>query len=422
MRRLFLSWRVPLVLLACCAPALAQPPPALDVAPLRLFFAGDDRAERLAGQRVDIRNAGGGQLVWEAHADAPWVLLAPPRGLAPAALLVSIDARSLRPGTHEARVVVDALHSERSPQTIVVRVALASTQPAGPPALQVTPSRVTLSAAPGQAPVVSSALHVSADQDSAVEWTARTDTAWLAVAPATGTTPARITVTATPGSLSIGEHTANVLIYPAGRGDVLRVPVAIEVQATSGPLAFDAIVLAAAVLNEPYSQALPIRGGRAPFRFQLSGSLPPDLSLLNGVVTGVPKMPGTFEFGVIATDSAEPPAAVTQTLTLRVAPAGQRVVLAVDPDRVSLAATTRGTPNSVAIQVSSGGAALSWRVSADASWVQIDRSGGRSAGSFTVTARTAALRAGTYRAWMTVTMEGAENSPVRIPVDLVIRD
>jgi hypothetical protein len=32
------------------------------------------------------------------------------------------------------------------------------------------------------------------------------------------------------------------------------------------------------------------------------------------------------------------------------------------------------------------------------------------------------MRAGTYRSWITVTMAGAENSPVHIPVELVVKD
>ena len=51
--------RLLLLILASCSPALAQQSlPALEVAPLRLSFRGDDRAERLPAQRVEIRKFG----------------------------------------------------------------------------------------------------------------------------------------------------------------------------------------------------------------------------------------------------------------------------------------------------------------------------------------------------------------------------
>jgi hypothetical protein len=82
-----------------------------------------------------VRNRGGGELVWQAQASTLWILLSPERGLAPATLLVGIDARALQPGLHSGRVAVEAGRASASPQTIDVDVAITSPWVAGSPSV-----------------------------------------------------------------------------------------------------------------------------------------------------------------------------------------------------------------------------------------------------------------------------------------------
>lgn len=61
-----------------------------------------------------------------------------------------------------------------------------------------------------------------------------------------------------------------------------------------------------AYLNSPYSQTLSSSGALAPYTFALnSGALPAGMTLgSNGTLSGMPSLPGTFNFAVLVTDSS----------------------------------------------------------------------------------------------------------------------
>ena len=57
-------------------------------------------------------------------------------------------------------------------------------------------------------------------------------------------------------------------------------------------------------LGEPYTETLTASGGAEPYRYTLSGQLPPGLTLsLEGVISGTPTQAGRFEFAVYAQDN-----------------------------------------------------------------------------------------------------------------------
>lgn len=55
--------------------------------------------------------------------------------------------------------------------------------------------------------------------------------------------------------------------------------------------------------GQPYSQALSVTGGTAPYRWQLSGTLPRGLSLTDGQLSGTPQVSGSSTFSVLVTDA-----------------------------------------------------------------------------------------------------------------------
>ncbi len=397
--------------------------PTLDVVPLHLSFSGKRDTGRLQAQPVQIRNSGGGELVWQARADVPWLSLSPARGLAPGTLLVGVEVRGLRPGTHSARVVIESAHAARSPQTVDVEVTVIETEPPGPPSLRAIPDRLACSALPGQTEAIALTLRIDAEENAQVAWTAETDQPWIETSPAHGVTPAVLRVSVLPSPLSIGEHAANVVIHPAGRGTALKVPVLLTVdagQAGEG-LAIEPTTLPPAPVNSPYAYALPVRGGRPPYTFQLAGSLPPDLALVRGVVLGIAKMPGTFQFGVIVSDGSNPPSTVTQTLTLDVVASRHAPALVVEPPRVSVEVAAGRAPAPATVSVSAGGATLRWAAVARAPWLRVVPASGTSPATFQVMVDTRRMQPGDYSAAIVITMEGAEGSPWRLPVQLRIK-
>ncbi|MBA3973118.1 MAG: hypothetical protein C0504_02735 [Candidatus Solibacter sp.] len=69
------------------------------------------------------------------------------------------------------------------------------------------------------------------------------------------------------------------------------------------PLALAPDTLPAAKPGEPYDTQLQATGGKPPYSYQLSGSLPPGVAFSNGLFSGVATAPGIYEVAVKLTDS-----------------------------------------------------------------------------------------------------------------------
>jgi hypothetical protein len=89
---------------------------------------------------------------------------------------------------------------------------------------------------------------------------------------------------------------AGTLLLLAGCGGDLQTPgEALRIFGESLPQAF---------VGERYSEPVRAVGGLRPFTFELGeGDLPPGLELVNGVITGVPRETGRYEFTVTVSDA-----------------------------------------------------------------------------------------------------------------------
>jgi Putative Ig domain len=86
-------------------------------------------------------------------------------------------------------------------------------------------------------------------------------------------------------------------------------------------------VLPAARVGQPYQQRITTTGGDSPVTFRVSGgSLPPGLTFnpATGVISGLPRVAGTFRFKITATTSTGE--TITHEYTLLVAPALVRLL------------------------------------------------------------------------------------------------
>ncbi len=93
-----------------------------------------------------------------------------------------------------------------------------------------------------------------------------------------------------------------------------------------------------------------------------------------------------------------------------------------NPTSFSFNATYGGSnpPNQSLIISNAGGGTLSWSVSDNATWLNLSPTNGTNSGTVTVSVNIAGLIAGTYNATITITALGATNSPVEIPVTLIV--
>ncbi|MBI3264015.1 MAG: BACON domain-containing protein [Acidobacteria bacterium] len=403
--------------------AAAQVPPAtLQVAPLRLTFITAEQSNPLPGQRIQIRNVGGGQLVWRARVTDRWITVTPSNGMDDMVAVVSIDPTGLQPGSYAGAVSIEAGTASGSPKFVDITLAIAPRRPPSPPGLKVAPDKVAFSASVGHRDKLTFRVRVQAERDQAVRWTAQADRPWLTVTPPQGFTPSEITLSAAPEQLPSGEHAGVVTIRGSGDAPaVLQIPVTLSLRSDGGPMAFSSTVMPTATLNIPYSRPVPVRGGRPPYAFQIvGGTLPPELALANGMLMGTPRQPGVFSFTVAAVDSSTPATSQTQQLSLAVVILDQNTALAVQPVSLELQATgARAAESSVAIV--SGGPPLTWQAASDVPWLRITPAEGVAPSTVKVSVDTKGLSSGSYAAVITINMDGAPNSPVRVPVRVTVR-
>jgi hypothetical protein len=342
-------------------PALAAAQiPVLLVSPASLSFAvaGLDAPP---AQQIRIRNTGSGSLQWKATPADPWVRVSPASGTGPAVVSVTLDAARLRAGRHESRVVVDAGDADDSPASIRIEVDV--TGPAPGVAASAAAAR------PG-APPGASALPSPAE-------------ALPAPAAATAAAPPR-----PPASVS---------------------------------LHFLGETLPVATRNLPYSQAIPVAGGTPPYSIRLiQGRLPVGLMIANGAVAGTARVPGFYPLTLAITDSSRPPATLTGRLALRVIILLADTALMVSPPALALVLPRGARQTGARIGVGSGRQPLDWRASTDAAWLTLTPVSGRSPGSIEVGVLAGSLPPGAYSGTVTISMEGAPNSPARIPVTVTV--
>lgn len=458
-----------LVPLALIPAVVAAQTPALDVAPGRLSYIAVAGSRAPVPQQVRIRVIDSAPIPWQAVPSAPWIRVDPPSGTTPDATAVGIDASRLGAGSYTGRVTISAVGGRGFvPVVVEVSVQIAARRPSAPPAapaaVEAPPSRpagrpaaaapagprLDLSAPEGSTRTIESSVTLDSPPDGPAEWFARPDRTWLTVEPVTGMTPARLIVRADPTGLGPGVHRALLRFVDDARDPMLEVPVTLtigspappaaqplpapaaqaEAAATpppedppaATPLTISVDALAPALRSLPYSQVIPVTGGRPPYTIRLvNGRLPAGLGLANGAISGVTRYPGTYPLGLVASDSSVPAQTTAKTVTLSVIVAYRDTMLTLTHASVSLVVNAGQQARGVAVGVASGAVPLGWTVSGDRDWLLISPTRGTSPGVVRIGVDAAGLAPGQHAATLTVTMEGAPNSPMRIPVLAAVR-
>ena len=309
-----------------------------------------------APQQLRIRNLGSGTLRWTARPADPWIRVSPASGSGPAVLSVEIDGTRLTPGRHESRITVEAPDADDSPVSVAVTVEVAALP---------APSTPARSAAPPATPATTSAPP-----------------------------PAR----ATPAS------------GPPESGS-----------ASPDRLRIDRQTMPPATRNLPYAHAVPVAGGTPPYAMRIvEGRLPAGLVLAQGLIAGTARVQGYYPFVVAVTDASQPPVTIAQPLGLRVIILQPDTALVVSPPAISLRLPGRSRDGRAALAVSSGRQRLEWSASADVPWLRLAPAAGVSPATLEIIALGGQLPPGTHLGTVTVTMEGAPNSPASVPVQVTV--
>lgn len=423
--------------------------PILSVSPARLVFTATGGGTAPLPQDIRIRNAGSGSLEWRAVSSAPWLRVSPPSGNAPSTLLVSLDPARLSPGPHSGRVTISAVgDADDSPAIVAVAVEITrpgqpAAQPPGPGSAAAQP-RLMLTAPAGSA-AATSTFNLDGPPGAPITWAAKPNQPWLSVEPPRGRTPVRVTVTARPGALPPGDHEATLLFVDEENEPWLIVPVTLTIAPPDAgtaaaaditapaaaaapaappraPLSIAATMMPPATRNLPYSQAIPIRGGQPPYTVRIvQGRLPRGLTLANGAISGMTRFSGSYVFSIAVSDSSTPPQVAAKDLSLQVIALLQNTALMVGPPSISITTMAGQRSQSSRLTVESGAQRLNWQASTDASWLKLAPADGITPAMVQLDVNPEGLAPGVYTGTVTVTMEGAPNSPARIPIQLVVR-
>jgi hypothetical protein len=152
----------------------------------------------------------------------------------------------------------------------------------------------------------------------------------------------------------------------------------------------------------------------------VEGRLPAGLVLAQGSIAGTARVQGYYPFVVAVTDASNPPVTIAQPLGLRVIILQPDTALVVSPPAISLRLPGRSRDGRAALAVSSGRQRLEWSASADVPWLRLAPAAGVSPAMLEIIALGGQLTPGTHLGTVTVTMEGAPNSPASIPVQVTV--
>ncbi|MFO7693343.1 MAG: putative Ig domain-containing protein [Vicinamibacterales bacterium] len=309
------------------------------------------------------------------------------------------------------------------------------------PVLQVSPLSLAF-ILDGRNPAAPQQVRIRNLGSGTLHWTARPAEPWIRVSPQTGTGPALLTVEIDRTRLAAGRYEGRIVI-DAGSADDSPVSVAVSVEAAlvpaagpppaaqpapgpvreagPGPLRIARQILPPATRNLPYAQAIPIAGGTPPYAVRIvEGRLPAGLVLAQGSVAGTARVQGYYPFVVAVTDGSTPPVTIAQPLGIRVIILQPDTALVVSPPAIGVRLASRTRDGRAALAVASGRQTLEWTAGADVPWLRLSPASGVTPATIEVVALAGRLTPGTHLGTVTVTMEGAPNSPASIPVQVTV--
>jgi uncharacterized protein (TIGR03437 family) len=366
---------------------------------------------------VSLAVFGGGQ----------WLTVQPESGDLPLVAEVTANPAGLSAGVYSATVVV--MDPEGEP-AFFVPVAL--TVAAGTAAIELEPAELLFTAALGSTTPQSETVLVSSTLDNPISFTASAVTSsggnWLRVSPTSGTTDTNIVVTANPRDLE--EDTYEGVIRITAAGETIELPVTLDV--TSAPLLTvtpEQISFTVASGFVPPPQTISILSETGdPVEFEVTTSAADWLSVTprsgtTNAAIGVSAntqglRPGVYTAEItVATPGSDTTWTVKVQLTITTLTLVQATPVQInwvaqegdtDPFSQKLSVTsTQGTPTFTAS-------------AAPESWLSVTPDSGGLPAEITVAGDPSALTEDTYTGTVVITVPGADNSPMAVPVTLKV--
>ena len=237
------------------------PPAHLHMSVTSLNLGSGDQATNTV-QRITLSNTGAGQIVWQATASVPWLMLSPTRGTVslgvPIIVMVAVDRSNLTPDTYSADVLFSSnIGNSKLPITMQV-LPLQAVHEA---VLQLTPAVLAFTGVDGSSQPDPQVITVSNPGGGPLNWQAVSSASWLTLPIDRGTVMAsdsdEIQTTINNSNLLPGTYYATIAFKGTGSAAILHAPqqVFVSVTITSGC----GLQLSPGVLHftSTYQQAVP---------------------------------------------------------------------------------------------------------------------------------------------------------------------
>jgi len=369
---------------------------------------------------------------------AAWLSVTPAAGTTPGLLTVAVNPVNLSPNKYTGTVTITSPGAGNSPQTFEVVLNVSSST-----LLTTQTSALTFNyqMSAGATPPPSQLISIGST-GAPLNYSVQTNAAscngaWLNVVPTSGSTPATLTVSVN-GSVGANIQCTGTIVVSSPGSNNLSIPVTLNTSTapllniSKNSISFTVApggsqntqIALTSTDGTPLSFAAGASGTPAGWLFVSpnTGNTPSNLTVnaVAGTLT-----PGTYN-GTITITSANLPAAVNIPVTMTIQ---SNAAASVDKASLSFTQPQGGTaPPAQTIQVSAanGATPVALIFSAQAAyqqgsgWLSINPSGGTTPGSLSVTANGAGLSQGTYNGSVVIQVQGANNTPVTVPVKLTI--
>lgn len=304
-------------------------------------------------------------------------------------------------------------------------------------ALQTSPSALSFTGTQGAADPSAQSVTIWNLGSREKSWTASTAASWLILSPVSGTKNGTVTANVNLAGLAAGTYNTTITVTAAGATSK-TVPVALTLTAaTLAPaIGFNTTSLGFSGTvggTNPSAQTIGISNtGSGTLSWVASDNatwltLSPLSGTNAGTVTATVNLAGLLSGNYTATITVTATGATPKTVpvTLTVTGSTSGGTIGFSPANLAFSGTVGGTnPAAKTFSITNtGGGTLSWTVSDNATWLQLNTASGTTTSetdTISASVTLSGLAAGTYNATITITASGSTNSPQQIPVSLTL--
>ncbi len=356
-----------------------------------------------------------------------WLAVTIVQGTTPATALASVNPAGLAAGTYNGQIQFTSPNAANSPLTVPITLTVSTA-----PTINTTQSRFLFSYQAGGTPPPNQQVILRASDGSTLPLTAVVSNGFSAISASldVAATPAVLTVSVSPGILSHGVYESSVVVTSVGGSGPLVIPVILTISpqpvlianpstATFGYQAGGAIPPPTSVTinssGDPLPFTISLTGGDSWLTATGGGTTPSPIQISVNPI-GLP--PGLYNALIVVSSSAagNNPLQIVVLLSVGVTP----LLTSSPPSLVFNAISPILTGSqSLSIGSTSGTPAFTTSVSSATPWLSVSGSG-TAPGNALVSVNAAGLSPGTYQGAVQIASPGVVNSPLSVPVTLVV--